>query len=139
MADVMVGVRGYLLSRTAITELVGQRIYTDIMPQNATLPAVAFSKRTTRHERTLSGFAGIAHCRLQFDCYAATRLQANYIAEAIRASGIIRVKGMTFGVDIRGARVEDGQRNEVEYSNENSDDHRYVTSLDLEIDYSETE
>ena len=135
----MAGVRGYLLSKTAITNVVGQRIYTDIMPQNATLPAIAFRKIPTRHEHTLSGCAGIAHCRLQFDCYAATRLQANDIAESIRTTGIVEIKGVTFGCDIRGARVEQGQRNEIEYSKEDSDDHRYVPSLDLEVSYSETE
>ena len=138
MADVGEGLRLFLLSKTAITDLIGQRIYADILPQNATLPAVAYSKISTRHDYTLSRFAGLAHCRIQFDCFATTRASANEIAEAIRASGIVGTKGETYGVNIRGARVEEGQRNEIEYSRENSDDHRYVTSLDLEIDYSET-
>lgn len=139
MADLAVGVRSFLLSKTAITALVGQRIYTDLLPQDSILPAVSFSKLSTRHEHTLSGFAGIAHCRLQFDCFASTRVAANEIAEAIRASGIVGTKGVTYGVNIRGARVEEGQRNEIEYAKDDSDDHRYVTSLDLEVDYSETE
>lgn len=137
MADVSEAVRLFMLSKSAITDLIGSRIYADNVPQNATLPAVAFSKIATRHDYTLSNFAGMAHCRLQFDCYATTRAVANEIAELLRTSGIVGTKGMTFGCNIRGARVESGQRNEIDYSREDSDDHRYVTSLDFEIDYKE--
>jgi len=137
MADVSEAVRLFMLSKSAITDFVGQRIYADIIPQRATLPAIAMSKISTRHDHTLSNFAGLAHCRLQFDCYATTRAVANSVAEALRVSGIVGTKGETFGCNIRGARMESGQRNEIDYSREDSDDHRYVTSFDLEVDYSE--
>ena len=138
MADIAESVRLYLVAKTAITNLIGTRIYPDIVEQNATLPAVSISKISTRHEHTLSDFAGVAHCRLQFDCYSNTRTQANEVAETIRTSGIIKQKGLTHGTDIRGARMEDGARYEIDYSNEASDDHRYVTSFDLVIDYLES-
>ena len=138
MADVAIAVRAYLLTKTAITDLVSQRFYTDILPQSATLPAITLSKVSTSHEHELSDFGGLAHCRLQFECFADTRAVANSIAEAIRASGIITQKGTTTSVDVRGVRVEDGQRNYVDYPTDGSDEHRYVTSLDLMIDYTET-
>jgi len=142
MADVAVSIRTYLLSKSAVTALVGTRIYSDIVEQAATLPAIAMSKISTRHEHVLSDLAGIAHCRIQFDCYAdaATggRAKANDIAEAIRATGICAIKGSYTSVDIRGVRLEQGQRNEIDYARDDSDDHRYVTSFDLEIDYTET-
>jgi hypothetical protein len=138
MADVAESVMKYLLANAGVSALIGDRMYPDIVKQNDTLPAVAISKISTRHEHTLSNFAGLAHVRLQFDCYSATRLQANQVAEAIRASGIVGVKGTTQGTDIRGARMEDGARYEIDYSNEASDDHRYVTSFDLLVDYTET-
>jgi len=34
-------------------------------------------------------------------------------------------------------RLEDGQRNFVENTRDDSDDHRYVTNFDLAIDYAE--
>jgi len=137
MTEVTEAIRLFMLSKSAITDLIGSRIYADITPQSATLPAVAVSKISTRHDYTLSTFAGLAHSRLQFDCYASTRSVSNEIAEQLRISGIVGTKGVTFGCNVRGARVESGQRNEIDYSQENSDDHRYVTSLDFEIDYSE--
>ena len=138
MADLAVSVRTYLLGVTAVTDIVGQRIYTDILPQRATLPAVALSKITTRHDHQLSDLAGLAHTRMQFECFASTRLVANATAEAIRSSGIITQKGTLTSVDIRGVRVDDGQRNYVDYPTDGSDEHRYVTTLDLVFDYTET-
>ncbi len=138
MADLAISIRTYLLTKTAITDLVGQRIYTDILPQSATLPAITMSKISTRHEHQLSDFGGLAHTRLQFECFAATRATANSIAEAIRSCGIITQKGTLTSVDIRGVRVEDGQRNYVDYPTDGSDEHRYVTTLDLVFDYTET-
>lgn len=138
MADLAISIRTFLLGKTAITDLVSQRIYTDILPQSATLPAITMSKISTSHDHELSDFAGLVHTRLQFECFAATRQVANNIAEAIRSSGIITQKGTLTGVDIRGVRVVDGQRNYVDFPTDGSDEHRYVTSLDLMIDYSET-
>lgn len=138
MADLAVAVRTYLLGIGAVTDIVGQRLYTDILPQNAKLPALTLSKISGRHEHQLSDFAGLAHTRMQFECFATTRLVANSIAEAIRSSGLIPFKGVTSNVDIRGVRVDDGERNYVDYPTDGSDEHRYVTTIDLMFDYTET-
>jgi hypothetical protein len=138
MADVVESVRTYLLANATVAGLIVDRIYPDIVEQDATLPAVAVSKISTTHDHTLSNLAGLAHVRLSFDCYADTRGIANQVAEAIRASGLVAVRGITSGTNIRGVRIEEGQRNEIEYSNEASDDHRYVTSMDIMVDYTET-
>lgn len=142
MADIAVAVRTYLLADATITTLIGTRMWSDLLPQDAELPAVEFSKISTRHDMVLGGPAGLAHCRLQFDCKAdraaGGRLKANEIAEAIRDSGILGYRGVVGGVDIRGARPEDGQRNSIDYANDDSDDHVYVTSFDLEVDYLES-
>ena len=138
MADVAESVRAYLVANVGVAALIGTRMRPDVISQSETLPAVAMSKISTRHDHTLSRFAGLAHCRIQFDCYSDTRSGADAVAEAIRASGLIGVKGVTHGTDIRGVRMEDGQRNEIEYSSEASDDHRYVTTFDLEVDYTES-
>lgn len=138
MADVAIGVRGYLLSKSAITDLVSQRFYTDQLPQSATLPAIVINKLFTTHDHALSDFAGLAHARLQFECYASTRLAANSIAEAIRASGIVTQKGSTNDVDIRGVRVEEGMTYQDDAPTDGGSDHRYVSVIDLVVDYTET-
>jgi hypothetical protein len=137
MSDVAIALRGWLLSRPALTSVIGQRLYTDILPQNPVLPAVTFSKIYTSHDHTLSNLSGVAHTRFQFDCYATTRAAANQIAEIIRSTGIVSRRGMTGGVEFLGVRMEEGQRNFVDYTREDSDDHRYVTNFDLVIDFAE--
>lgn len=139
MADVAVGLRGYLLSKTAITDLVGStRIYTDQLPQRATLPAIVLNQLFTMHEHQLSDLGGLAHARVQIECYAATRLVANSIVEAIRTCGIITQKGSTNGVDIRGVRIEEGMSYKDDAATDGSDEQRYVAVFDLVIDYTET-
>lgn len=138
MADLAVAIRTYLLTVSDITDLVSTRIYTDVLPQNTTLPAITYEKISTRHDHELSNFAGLAHTRIQFSCFAATRLIANQVAEAIRASGLITQKGTLSSVDIRGVRVDDGQRNYVDSPTDGSDDFRYVTTIDFIFDYTET-
>lgn len=138
MADVAIGLRGYLLGKTAITDIIGQRMYTDELPQSATMPAVVMNKLFTTHDHALSDFAGLAHARVQFECYADTRLAANALAEALRSSGIVTQKGVTSDVDIRGARVEEGMSYKTEPPTDGSAESRYVSVLDLVIDYTET-
>ena len=138
MADVQTAVRGYLLSKTPISDLIGQRLYTDELPQRATMPAAVMNKLFTIHDHALSDFAGLAHARIQIECYADTRLAANALIEAFRASGIVTYKGLFAGVDIRGARVEEGESYKTDPPTDGSDESRYVSVLDFVIDYTET-
>lgn len=138
MADIAIGVRGYLLSKSVVTDLVSQRIYTDALPQSATMPAMVMSKLYSQHDHELSNLTGLAHARVQFECYASTRLVANSLAEAIRTSGIVPFKGATNGVDIRGVRVEEGMSYQDDPPTDGGDDRRYVSVIDLMVDFSET-
>jgi len=138
VADVAIGIRGYLLSKSGITDLVGQRIYTDQLPQRATLPAIVMNQLFTTHDHQLSDLTGLAHARVQCECYASTRLVANSILEAIRSCGIITQKGTTNGVDVRGVRIEDGMSYRDDAATDGSDEQRYVSVVDLVIDYLET-
>lgn len=142
MSDVVESMIAFLLAEGAVTELIGDRIYPDILPQNPVYPAVTLSKVDTRHDHTLSNLAGLAHTRLQFDCYCeglgSDRAKANEVAEAIRATGIVGVKGLTHGTDIRAVQLESGQRNYTEPPNDAQDQHRYVTNFDLLVSYTES-
>lgn len=138
MADVAIAIRTFLLGKSAITDIVSQRIYTDVLPQSATLPAITMRKVSTTHDHQLGDLAGLAHTRLTFDCYASTRKVANQIAEAIRQSGIMTQKGTLTGVDVRGVRIDTGQENFVDFPSDGHDDYRYITSIDFVIDFTET-
>ena len=137
MADVVSAVRTYLLSQSAVTDIIGQRMYFDVLQQNCTLPAATISKTSESHEHEISDRAGHVKTRLQITCHADLRLTANALAEAIYTSGIAAVKGVTNSVNIRGVTVEDGQRNYVVYDADGGDDHQYVTEFDLMVSYRE--
>ena len=136
--DVAEATRKYLRAASGVTALIGQRFYTDQLPQKATMPACVISKLFTTHEHQLSDFGGLAHARLQCESYADTRAGADALAEAIRASGIVVHKGTTNGVDVRGVRVESGMSYRTDPATDGSDAQRYVSVLDLIVDYTET-
>lgn len=139
MADVGAAVRQYLVGRTAVAALIGTRMFPDALPQNATVPAVTYTKISTTHQHTISRLAGLASCRIQFDCYATTRSVANNIAQTIQQCGIIPLRGLTNGVDIRAVELEDGESTFMEPPTDGGQELRYVTSFDLMVHYQEGE
>lgn len=130
-------VRTWLLAQSSVTDLIGQRMYLDRLPQNATLPAVTVEKSSESHHHTLSNRSGFVETRLAFECHATLRLTANNVAQQIIDSGIAAVKGVTNSVDIRAVMIEDGQRNFTIDAADGSDDHQYVTTFDLMVSYLE--
>lgn len=138
MADVASAVRLFLVADSDVNNLIGSRIFTDQPPQAATLPYCLMNQLFATHDHTLSNLAGLAHARLQFDAISNTRQQANEIIEAIRTSGIITQKGISNGVDIRGCRIEEGVSYQYIAARDGSDQHLYVCSFDLIVDYVES-
>ncbi len=137
MADVLSSVRKWLLTQTTVTNCVASRIYFDTYPNDSKLPVVTMSVISTRHDHTLSNLAGLAHTRVQFDCYANTRQLATTVAKAIRGNGLIAYKGDMEGLDVRGVRIEDGERHYIERLPDGSDRVIYAVNFDLMIDHTE--
>ena len=138
MADVVSSIRTYLLGRSAVTDVLSQRIYLDVLKQSATLPAATISKVSETHSHLISDRSGFVQTRLQIECFALQRLVANSLAEAIYKSGVAAIKGVTNGVNIRGVTVDDGQRNYIVQDADGGDDHTYVTQFDLMVSYLES-
>ena len=137
MADVVSSIRTYLLSQSAVSDVISQRMYLDVLKQNATLPAATITKTSETHEHELSRRSGLVQTRLKIECHSRNRLTTNALAEAIYKTGVATLKGATNSVNIRGVTVEDGQRNYVLYDPEGGDDHTYTTEFDLLVSYLE--
>ena len=137
MADVVSAVRTWLLSQSAVTDVISQRMYLDVLRQDATLPAATISKTSESHVALLSDRSGLVQTRLKIECYSKNRLTTNALAEAIYTSGVAVLKGTINSVDIRGVSVEDGQRNSYIPDSEGGDDHTYITEFDLLVSYRE--
>lgn len=62
----------YLGGITAVTDLVGTRVYPSVAPADAALPFIVYSIISSEHARHLGGASGFVRRRVQFDCYDAT-------------------------------------------------------------------
>jgi hypothetical protein len=74
----------WLLTKTAVTDLVGQRIYNVRLPQGGTFPALAIERISGPREYQLDGPAGLASPRIQFNCHGEEFSDAKMLAEAVR-------------------------------------------------------
>ena len=111
MADIGTAIRKYLADNAAVAALVSDRIWPDILKQNATMPAVTYHRVSTDHFGTINGSVlGLARVRLTIDSFADSRPGANALAEAIRTSGILGLGHTTVnGVDIGSVVIDSGQ------------------------------
>lgn len=133
MADILQSMRTYFLAKTAITDIVGQRIYCDQLPQNATVPAATLLTASERYEHALDGLGGVVATRLQIECYADTRSTTLSLADAIIWCGADQIKGVQSGIDIRSVIIEDGRRSYNDPDTSGGDRQRYVTTFDMLI------
>lgn len=137
MADIGYSVRSYLLSKSAITDLIGSRMYPDAMKKSATMPAVIYYVISSTHDHKMSDVAGMIHSRIEFDCYGMTRLEANEVADAIKSCGITGYRGTTQGNFINGVEIDSGDQYLNEAPTDGNQEHRYVTTFDLLVHYTE--
>jgi len=70
----------YLKSQSGLTNLVGNRIYPLVAPDDATLPYVVYQKISSVEGVSHSGNSHIAHSRFQFFCVASMYKEAKDIA-----------------------------------------------------------
>ena len=75
---------GHLQSRTALTALVGQRIYYVNAPQDVQPPYVVFFKVSATRVRSLTASSHFVNSRFQFSIFSETYYEAKQIAEHIQ-------------------------------------------------------
>lgn len=80
-------VRERLLSLGAVTALVAQRVYTSILPQSPTLPAVLVLFVGENEDPHMRGSSGFFQTRVQVDCVAKSDAVAKDIDAAIHGPG----------------------------------------------------
>lgn len=131
--------RTKLLSYPAVTAAVGQRIYPDVLPQKATMPAMLATVISTRRETHLMDVTRTAHSRIQIECYALTRAGADELAHIVRKTGIAAFRGTVNGVEFLGITIDSGEQHMQEEPTDGNQEHRYITMFDFLISYREVE
>ena len=76
--------RTALVSHTAVTSIVGSRIYPVLAPASAAVPFVTWRRAGVQREQTLSGPAGMPRVTVEYSLYGSTYEQARELADAMR-------------------------------------------------------
>ena len=145
MADPALGVRAYLLAQSSVTAIVGSstsaRFYPEVLPQNATLPAVSYETISDLPDHCIGaewGRCGYSQARIAIDCYAATAAASKNLARTIMSvvSGpTARLRGVYGGVNFFDVMIDQGSRTEQDPPNDGSDERRYLTTIELMVSY----
>lgn len=141
MADLGSELRTYLLANAGVSALVDTRIEPDVLPQGysvGTGGAITYTIINTLHDHNINGLTGIVRSRVEFTAYAATRLAANAIAEAVRASGLVGYVGLLGDIRIESVMIDSGVQTLEESPTDGSQEHRYLTVFDYLVAYQET-
>ena len=72
-----------LLADAGVSAIVGDRIYPDLSPQTAALPAVAYVRDRTEYAQSIDGTLHGQDAVLQIFCMAKGRAQAEQLADAV--------------------------------------------------------
>lgn len=76
-----------LSAAAGVSALVSSRIYPDVVPQEATLPCVAFARLDTLYENTIhSAVPVIETATMEISCMAVTRIAADALCDAVLAA-----------------------------------------------------
>ncbi len=74
------------LAAPAVAALVGTRVYHDERPQDSALPAVVYRRTGTNFVTAVSGVVAVTRATLAIGIYAATRPQAEAVADAVQTA-----------------------------------------------------
>jgi len=101
MADIYQAIKTRLEAVTAVTDLVGTRIYPSVMPQPPTYPAIVFELVSNEREERHRGQTGDARPRIQITSWGSTALSAIALAEQVRLA-MMGMDGSVASVDVHG-------------------------------------
>ena len=76
----------YLASYAGLTALIGDRIYPLVIPEQASLPAIAYQRISTRFTYSHDGDSELDRPRFQFSCVAATAKAAREVRDQVVAA-----------------------------------------------------
>lgn len=128
------GLRKLLLTSPAITNIVGQRIYTEVADQNAVLPYIVLTKISSDFLNTLDGATGMEFKDFDFDCYGKTDVQSRTLANTVKTF-IRNYTGPAGLDDTVEAVLLNGESDEHIPPQDGKSVGTFLTTLDFQIQY----
>lgn len=81
-------VRSVLLGFAPVTALVGQRVYTKMLPPTVTLPAIRVQRVSEVEELHLRGPGNLRRARVQVDAVGGSGADVEAVAAAVHGDGV---------------------------------------------------
>lgn len=141
MPDLGTEIKAFLTSDSGVESLLNERIYPDVLPQGVSVRdggALTYTIIDTVHDHLINGLSGIARSRIEFAAFAASRLEANAIAEAVRTCSLVGHTGTMGELLIESVMLSGGIQTLDERPTDGSQEHRYMTIFDYLIAYQES-
>lgn len=92
-----------LSAYAALTALVGTRIYPDVLPEGVAVPYIGYERTDAQPVTTLEGTVLAWRVNIALVCWSATRIQANTIADTVRAA----LAGTAWRIEGSGGEVDE--------------------------------
>lgn len=139
MPDIGATIRTVTLENATVSSLIGTRMHADVPPQGVLMPAIVYTVVDTIPYEHLSGIADVSRARIQIDCAANTRSEANALADAVRLALEKQQRGeASDGQFINEINLVTGESYSTIAPEAGSDKRRYVTQLDFFVHYRTT-
>lgn len=124
-----------LINNTSITDLVGDKVYSQIREQSDGLPAITYQIISGIRNFDMSGPNGFVEGRIQINCFAETILEADRLSAVVRIA-LNGVKGGAAGIEIECCLLDDvGDLPAIEPGNEQMN--VYAKMMDFFVLYKE--
>lgn len=98
-------VRNALVTTTAVSSLVGTRIYPVLAPATAALPFAVYRRSSIQRQQTLAGPLGLPTVNMEMQIYATTYEAAREVADTFR-SVLDGYGGTLNNVEVQNASLE---------------------------------
>ena len=105
MAELEEAVYSRLSGNVAVAAIVSTRIYPQKIPQEATLPAIAYARVSARRVKAHAAPTGLARARMQVTCVATSYSAVKALAAAVRKA-LEGVMGTVGGLALQGSWLE---------------------------------
>lgn len=99
-------VHGILLANTAVSGLVGSRIYPSVLPQGVTYPAISYEQIHGSEATGPQAYRGLFRARFQVSIFARDRAGSIALAAAVSAA-LKRYRGTVAGVPVSDVFIDD--------------------------------
>lgn len=138
MPDIGATIRTLTLADSSVSALVNTRMFSDVPPEQVAMPVIVYTIIDTMPNEHLAGIVSASRARIQIDCLADTRLQANELGDAVRLALEKKHRGDQGDQFVHEISLASGEQYSFLRPEVGSDERRFITTLDFFVTYRTT-